>query len=406
MQTLMDVANRVIGSPNFYILHLPANVSADPVTKKTVNFTMGAYSSAPSPYWKSLVEQVYTTIELVAAAQLPDDLDDREEADVWPIFQQKFDIITDIYSYEPVWEAYINATIEVISLNFHVTSYNNALSLPQSYINDNVQYCELRSRFGRMYRLNESLTSTFGRDEFDTQGDYEASRLQAIMNDYKERYPDKWFGCKWIYAVRRSANTEKMTEYLTEALVKREKFPDLVIGFDLVGEEDRGFSLFHFANTFENFTSSSLGGDSSRLPFYFHAGETLWAPDYNPSLAYPFNFASPRDETTTANLVDAVLRNSRRLGHGFALMRYQYVAAVAREQNSKSGYVAVTLLTISIQSRSRCALCRAISSATSQIYAPIPQPSSLTWGFPSPSHLMILLSLVTIGSRMTTISRF
>lgn len=88
------------------------------------------------------------------------------------------------------------------------------------------------------------------------------------------------------------------TKILEHIRIGKEKYPDLIAGFDLINEEDYSPSL-------EDFMPSVLGAQQDdqsalyKMPTYFHAGET-------------------HDREIT-NMHDAVLLNSRRLGHGFQL---------------------------------------------------------------------------------------
>ena len=67
--------------------------------------------------------------------------------------------------------------------------------------------------------------------------------------------------------------------------------PDFVAGFDLVGQEDLGEPLVKFADKLR-----MLGQD---VQLFFHAGETNW-------------YGTATDD----NLIDAVLLNTKRIGHG------------------------------------------------------------------------------------------
>ena len=51
-------------------------------------------------------------------------------------------------------------------------------------------------------------------------------------------------------------------------LVKK-LYPEFVIGFDLVGQEDTGIPLKHFVDQL-----MTIYQTEPRIPFFFHAGET------------------------------------------------------------------------------------------------------------------------------------
>lgn len=95
-----------------------------------------------------------------------------------------------------------------------------------------------------------------------------------------------------IYAPARSAD-HKTAEYYIKTL-KRLKmlYPNFVAGFDLVGQEDLGHTLEYFVDLLKTV-------EGHNITFFFHAGETNWL-----------------GASTDENLVDAILLNTKRIGHG------------------------------------------------------------------------------------------
>jgi|SRR5690242_2421441 len=88
------------------------------------------------------------------------------------------------------------------------------------------------------------------------------------------------------------------------------------LGFDLVGAEDRpnhiGFyrsELLAFQKTCKN---TLLNGKPLEIPFLFHAGETLLD-------------TGGSTDPKNSNLYDAALLKSKRIGHGFALMKHPHL---------------------------------------------------------------------------------
>lgn len=88
------------------------------------------------------------------------------------------------------------------------------------------------------------------------------------------------------------------------ALERKQKFPELFSGYDLVAQEDLGRPLSDLAPELIWFREQTEYLNLT-IPFFFHAGETLG--DGN---------------STDYNLVDAILFNSRRIGHGFSLYKH------------------------------------------------------------------------------------
>jgi adenosine deaminase CECR1 len=91
---------------------------------------------------------------------------------------------------------------------------------------------------------------------------------------------------------------EELEWYLDECLQLKQKYPDVIAGFDLVGAEDTGRPLADYLVPLIAFQErvKELGID---LPFLFHAGETL-----------------DDGGQTDGNLYDAILLGTKRIGHG------------------------------------------------------------------------------------------
>lgn len=87
------------------------------------------------------------------------------------------------------------------------------------------------------------------------------------------------------------------------------------VGFDLVGEESKGRPLKDFIEQFLEFRKNCKEKKVD-IPFLFHCGETL-----------------DIGEDTDGNLVDALLLNSKRIGHGFALPRHPYILEQMKKRN-------------------------------------------------------------------------
>ena len=81
-----------------------------------------------------------------------------------------------------------------------------------------------------------------------------------------------------------------MNEYLEIFKEIKKAYPSFVAGFDLVGHEDKGTPLKTFADQLL---------PECEMQRFFHAGETDW-------------YGLKTDE----NLIDAILLNAKRIGHG------------------------------------------------------------------------------------------
>jgi len=81
-----------------------------------------------------------------------------------------------------------------------------------------------------------------------------------------------------------------------------------------VGEEAAGKPLKSFISQFISF-QKKCQDEGLSIPFLFHGGETL---DIGTEADY--------------NLVDAVLLNSKRIGHGFSLDRHPYLMELVKKK--------------------------------------------------------------------------
>lgn len=102
---------------------------------------------------------------------------------------------------------------------------------------------------------------------------------------------------------------------MENAIQRKQNFPELFSGYDVVAQEDLGRTLLDLAPEllwFQNRTQAL----NITYPFFFHAGETLG--DGN---------------STDDNLFDALLFDSRRIGHGFSLYKHPLLLKQYAEKN-------------------------------------------------------------------------
>ena len=91
----------------------------------------------------------------------------------------------------------------------------------------------------------------------------------------------------------------------------KQMYPHLLVGYDLVAEEDAGHaSLFHL----DSFLKLRQANKKSEYPLHLclHNGESDWVDN--------------------DNIYDAILLDSRRIGHGFNLFRYPNMMDEAKKR--------------------------------------------------------------------------
>ncbi|XP_015037138.2 adenosine deaminase 2 isoform X1 [Drosophila pseudoobscura] len=187
---------------------------------------------------------------------------------VWDRFQDMFDTFGDAIRYLPAFRAYHWQMLEEL-------------------YNDNVMYAEIRSSFKP--QLYDASGRTFSRERT-------IQEFYALNEKFVRLHPD-FLGIKLIYAVYRGHDVDKISEIFEEFRQLHKAFPNFVVGFDLVGQEDNGKPLYALLPALRDLPRTAH--------FFLHAGETNW-------------FGA----STDINLLDALLLNSTRIGHGYALAKH------------------------------------------------------------------------------------
>lgn len=96
-----------------------------------------------------------------------------------------------------------------------------------------------------------------------------------------------------------------------------------MVGFDLVGAEDRPNHIGFYREELVAF-KEACRAEGLDIPFMFHAGETLLD-------------TGGSDDPKKSNLFDAVALESKRIGHGFALMKHPELVKKFRPIKDEAG---------------------------------------------------------------------
>ncbi|KAM4615664.1 adenosine deaminase 2-A [Polymixia lowei] len=211
-----------------------------------------------------------------------------------------------------VWEKFEKAFIAAAGLITHAPVLKDYLykGLEDLY-KDNIMYLELRSGLSRTYELDGSIHDKV----------WYLNTFQEVIQQFKADHQD-FLGARIIVAVHRALSVSEVKAVVKETIQMQKDFPEVVAGFDLVGREDSRRTLWYFREALS--LPSELGVE---LPYFFHAGET-------------------DDEGTAVdgNILDALLFNTTRIGHGYALAHHPLAKELSRNRN-----VAVELCPISNQ---------------------------------------------------------
>lgn len=196
---------------------------------------------------------------------------------VWSKFQSIYVKVAPIVTYKPVFDKYFYRALKELH-------------------DDQVWYVQVRTTLPDLYDL-------MGRQY---RGGQVVKAYKEITEKFKRAHP-KFIGAKLIYAPPRHVTNETMAGYVATFTNIKAAFNDFVLGFDLVGQEDKGAPLKDFL--------PHLLPMKETCDFFFHAGETDW-------------FGSTTDE----NLVDAILLGTKRIGHGYALLKHPVLMQRVRDE--------------------------------------------------------------------------
>ncbi|XP_060535939.1 adenosine deaminase 2-like [Cylas formicarius] len=208
--------------------------------------------------------------------------------DVWVAFKNTFTTLFDLVAHRPTFKKYVYRVLEELYL-------------------DNVFYAELRGAFMNLYETNGTVYDV--RVFIDT--------FVEVVDEFKADH-NGFVGVKFIFNLYRGVDGSTMKAALDQLSYFKRLYPDFIAGFDLVGSEDDGKNLVDF--------HEELHGATGDVKFFFHAGETNW---YG---------------RADLNLADAVLLNTSRIGHGYALAKHPLLLELARSRD-----IAVELCPISNQ---------------------------------------------------------
>ncbi|XP_050510313.1 LOW QUALITY PROTEIN: adenosine deaminase 2-like [Diabrotica virgifera virgifera] len=211
---------------------------------------------------------------------------------IWTKFKKTFSTQYDMVCYRPVFEMFIYQLLKELYL-------------------DNVMYTELRGTIMPLFDLNGTLYSNKESLEIFVQ----------VVEQFKKDNPG-FLGVRYIHSVYRGFSPDDLRKDLQDLVHLKKSFPDFIAGFDLVGYEEEGRTLFEVHDVLMDYTKE--------LKFFFHAGETNWFGH------------------TDENLLDAVLLDSSRIGHGFGMNKHPVVMLV-KEKLVKEKNICIELCPISNQ---------------------------------------------------------
>ncbi|XP_074051063.1 adenosine deaminase 2 isoform X2 [Macrotis lagotis] len=196
-----------------------------------------------------------------------------DQAVIWARFESAFIAVSGLVHYAPVFKEYFTRGLE-------------------EFYEDNVQYLELRAMLNPDSEVYELNGQTYDQE-------WSLKTYQEEAQKFAKDHPD-FIGARIIYSDHRINDVDHIADSVQTAMKLRVKFPESMAGFDLVGQEDKGHSLWQLKEAL--LLPATQGFD---LPYFFHAGETNW-----------------QGTSIDENILDALLLNTTRIGHGFAMGKH------------------------------------------------------------------------------------
>ncbi len=208
---------------------------------------------------------------------------------VWRKFQSVFVMVNCIAFYEPIFRAFMRRMMQLL-------------------LADGVKWIDLRLAFmWQWYRE--------GHEEPDDDYDEFFRIFGEEIEKFKASEEGKGFwGARMIWTGIRALDTRLMVENMDACITMKLKYPHLIAGYDLVGQEDNGRPLKDILPELFWFRKQ-CAEEKVEIPFFFHAGECLG--DGN---------------DTDQNLFDAILLGTRRIGHGFSLYKHPLLIDMVKEK--------------------------------------------------------------------------
>lgn len=220
---------------------------------------------------------------LYKAMILSEDTVNQDINTVWKRFEHILDVANGLINYAPVFRDY----------------YYEALD---SFKKDNVQYIEVRALLPEVYELNGTV--------------HDRDWVMQLYKDTTELFVQNnkdFTGANIIKSNLKIKTPAEILEDVKYSITLKQKFPDHFAGYDLVGQEDPSHPLIYYINAL---LYPAQQTPALNLPYFFHAGETDWQGTYSDD-----------------NLLDAVLLNTSRIGHGYALPKHPQVMSIVKAKS-------------------------------------------------------------------------
>ena len=192
-------------------------------------------------------------------------------------------------------------------------------------LEEGVTYWETRRSVGNLYELNPdpAYAKYYGQKLVPGGIEADINVTKQVMAEFAQKHPE-FIGHKRIYHNTRQDTVDWMDGDVQTIIKTMAKYPDHVLGWDLVGEEDAGNSLLYYIDNFIKLYDPATG--KSKLPLYLHTAETDFLEDLITSTNDLDSLA------TLQNTYEALLLNSKRIGHGIGFVKHPLLLQMLRDR--------------------------------------------------------------------------
>ncbi|KAF7173038.1 hypothetical protein CNMCM5623_005139 [Aspergillus felis] len=199
---------------------------------------------------------------------------------IWSRFESIFRILSGLTFYEPIFRQFVHR------MCFEA-------------LTDKIRWIDLRVVFLAPFQLADGTTGGF----LDLLRIFE----EELARFQRSEVGSSFWGARIIWTCHRRQNDEFIRRDMENCLAAKARFPDLIAGYDLVGQEGLGRTLEEHLPTLLWFQQECTirGLD---IPFFFHAGEVRGDGDCH-----------------DLNILDAVLLGTKRIGHGYSLFQHPLI---------------------------------------------------------------------------------
>jgi len=214
---------------------------------------------------------------------LPEEVEKIKNNDkIWDVFLPKYFYGKDLVQYKENYKQHI-------------------LNVFNQCINDKLLRLETRVIFGQIRNENFEIIPL----------DEEMEIYQNCLKKFRETAP--YFSLGMIVEVIRNMTDEVIRKKVREAYSLKKKYPELIVGFDFDGNENKFRSFYELSHLIIDLRREYEKEFEVKLPLILHCGESLKYTNQNP--------------------IDGCLLDAKRLGHGINVLKFPYLLEIIKKKN-------------------------------------------------------------------------